>query len=92
MFGRHEGWTEEPQRKGGNFSPMNPKKRPNHQRYLEVLKGLTPEQRLRKAFDLSDFSRALFVHGLRKRFPDIPEGDFRKLLLARLNKCHNRNY
>jgi hypothetical protein len=71
---------------------MNPKKNPNHKKYIEILRSMTPEQRLQKAFDLSEFSRKLFEHGLRKRFPDLPEEDFRKLLLERLDKCHNRNY
>jgi hypothetical protein len=71
---------------------MNPKPRPNHQRYLEVLRAMTPEQRLRKAFELSAFSKALFVEELRRRFPDLSEPEFHRLLLERLEKCHNRNY
>jgi len=53
---------------------------------------MSPEQRLLKAFELSEFARDLFVHGLRKRFPDLPEAEFKELLLRRLDKCHNRNY
>lgn len=68
------------------------KERPNHRKYIEILRGMTPEQRLRKAFELSEFARALFVHGLRKRCPDLPEEEFRALVRARLDKCHNRNY
>jgi len=71
---------------------MNPKKRPNHKKYIEILRNMTPEQRLLKAFELSDFSKELFRHGLRKRFPDLPEEDFQKLYLKRIDKCHNRNY
>jgi hypothetical protein len=71
---------------------MNPKKRPNHRRYLQVLKTLTPEQRLLKAFELSAFTNALFVEGLRKRFPHAAPDELRRVLLARLKKCHNRNY
>jgi hypothetical protein len=71
---------------------MNPKKRPNHQMYLKVLAGMTAEQKLRKVFELSAFAKGLFIHGLRKRFPDVTEDEFRKILLARLDKCHNRNY
>ena len=70
----------------------NPKKRPNHQRYLNVLRSMTPEQRLLKAFDLSSFTKALFIEGLRKRFPNVSEDVFHRILLARLEKCHNRNY
>ncbi|MEW5928437.1 MAG: hypothetical protein AB1941_13295 [Gemmatimonadota bacterium] len=68
------------------------KDRPNHRRYIEVLRSMTPEQRLRKAFELSDFSRALFVEGLRKRHPDLGAEEFATLLRSRLDKRHNRNY
>ena len=71
---------------------MDIKKRVDHRLYLQVLRQMTPEKRLLKAFDLSEFARALFAHGLRKRFPDLGDEDFRRLLLERLDKCHNRNY
>lgn len=45
------------------------KERPNHAAYLEVLRRMTPEQRLTKAFELSEATRALFRQGLRERFP-----------------------
>jgi len=71
---------------------MDPKPRPNHRRYIEVLRRMTPEQRLAKAFELSEFAKQLFIHGLRERHPELNEEEFHKLLLARLEKCHNRNY
>ena len=67
------------------------KPRPNHQRYIRVLRGMTPEQRLRKAFELTDFSRALFVHGLKRRFPDRSPEAFEELVRRRLEKCRNRS-
>jgi hypothetical protein len=71
---------------------MDIKKRPNHKIYLQVLRKMTPEQRLMKAFELSEFSKKLFIHGLHKRFPNLPDKEFHKILLERLEKCHNRNY
>ncbi len=71
---------------------MNLKKQPNHKKYIQILRRMTPEERLMKAFELSEFSKQLFIHGLRKRFPDLDEREFKKLLLERLDKCHNRNY
>ena len=71
---------------------MDPKPRPNHQLYIEVLRRMTPEQRLLKAFELSAFVKALFREGLRKRFPDLSEEAFHKLYLERLALCHNRNW
>lgn len=71
---------------------MDIKPRPNRARSIQALRQMTPEQRLLKTFELSDFARGLFVHGLRKRFPDLPEDQFREILRKRLAKCHNRNY
>lgn len=71
---------------------MKLKKRLNHKLYLEILRKMTPEQRLMKAFELTEFSKQLFIYGLRKRYPDVSEEEFHKILLKRLDKCHNRNY
>jgi hypothetical protein len=71
---------------------MDLKPRPNHARYLEVLRRMTPSQRAMKAFELSAQAKRLFIHGLRKQFPDLPEPEFHALMLKQLAKCHNRNY
>jgi hypothetical protein len=68
------------------------KPRPNHAAYLRVLRGMTPEQRLHKAFELTASARALFATGLRRRFPALDEAAFARLLRQRLDRCHNRNY
>lgn len=71
---------------------MNIKERPNHVIYIRVLRGMSPEARLLKAFELSEFSRQLFLQGLRRRFPNMSDAEIHKLYLERLDKCHNRNY
>ncbi|MFT5367286.1 MAG: hypothetical protein ACI8V2_002244 [Candidatus Latescibacterota bacterium] len=71
---------------------MNPKPRPNHRRYIETLRNMSPEKRLLKAFERSAFTKQLFIQGLRKRFPDLSQEEFQKILLQRLDKCHNKNY
>lgn len=71
---------------------MDAKERPNHRIYIQALRRMSPEKRLLKAFELSQFSRDLFMLGLRRRFPDLSEEEIRKLYLERLDKCHNRNY
>lgn len=48
---------------------VNLKPHPNHKQYIQTLRQMTPSQRLMKAFELSDFSKQLFVHGLRRQFP-----------------------
>jgi hypothetical protein len=71
---------------------MDIKPNPNHRQYLEALARMTLEQRLKITFEMSEFGRQLFIHGLRQRFPDLPEDKFRALLLERLALCHNQNY
>lgn len=71
---------------------MDPKPHPNHQIYIQALRRMSPEQRLMKAFELTEFAKALFIHGLRKRHPELSPSEFHPLLLTRLDKCHNRNY
>ncbi len=61
-------------------------------KYIEILRRMTPEQRLAKAFELTEFTRALFRQGLRSRYPDMPDDEFEKLYRARLDLCHNRNW
>ena len=53
---------------------------------------MTPEQRLRKAFELGDMARAMFKHGLRRRFPRLEDTALDALARERLDRCHNRNY
>lgn len=53
---------------------------------------MSPEQRLAKAFELTEMTRELFRSGLRQRFPEKSEGDLRELYVRRLEKCHNRDY
>lgn len=71
---------------------MNPKPTPNRRRYIEVLRKMTPEQRLHKAMELSDLGKRLFLHGLRRRFPEADERQIHEIYLKRIAKCHNRNY
>ena len=71
---------------------IDPKPRPQHEAYIRVLRAMTPEQRLQKAFELSAFTKAIFKQGLHERFPDLSEDEFHRLYLERLAKCHNSNY
>ena len=59
---------------------------------LRILRSMTPEARLVQTFELSELTRRLFAHGLRRRFPHLDDEAFRTVLRARLDLCHNRNY
>ena len=66
------------------------KQQPNRALYFHALRRMSPEQRLAKAFELSEFARDLFFSGLRSQFPQLCDRDLHKLALRRLEKCHNR--
>lgn len=67
------------------------KPRPNHVVYLRALRAMSPQARLRKAFELSGFTRALFRAGLARRFPGLSRVELDRLLRNRLDRCRNRN-
>jgi hypothetical protein len=71
---------------------MDPKSKPNRQRYLDVLRRMTPGERLAKAMELSELGKSLFLHGLRRRFPEANDQELHAIYLKRIAKCHNRNY
>lgn len=71
---------------------MEIKPDPNHHIYLAILKKMTPEQRLAKAFELSALTKELFLSGLHKRFPFKSEMEIKAIYLDRIAKCYNRNY
>jgi hypothetical protein len=70
----------------------DPKPRPNRDRYIEALRRMTSEQRLLKAFELTEMSRAAFRQGLRNRHPELSNDELHQMYLDRLAKCHNQNY
>ncbi|NWG14518.1 MAG: hypothetical protein HXY20_13405 [Acidobacteria bacterium] len=71
---------------------MNIKQRPNHALYIRTLRRMSSETRLMKAFELTEFSRQLFLRSLRSRYPDLSDDELHKVYLERLSTCHNRNH
>jgi hypothetical protein len=69
---------------------VDPKPRPNHQLYLEALRRLTPEQRLLKAFELTELSRELFRASLRQRFPDADGAELQSIYFVWLAEPDDR--
>lgn len=66
------------------------KPRPNHWLYIETLRAMSGEDRLRKAFELTAMSRELLAAGLRRRHPDLAEEDLREIYLGSVKKGWDR--
>ncbi len=71
---------------------MNETDRQTHREYIKILKKMTPQARLLKAFELSDLTKSLFITGLRIRYPDYSEEDIKNLYIEKIYKCHNSDY
>ncbi|MDR2671833.1 MAG: hypothetical protein LBC35_00755 [Coriobacteriales bacterium] len=65
---------------------------PNKQKYHQILKTMSPQDRLMKAFELSDLANAAFKVGLKDRYPHATDAELDRLYLEKRSKCHNRNY
>jgi hypothetical protein len=63
---------------------MNPNQRSSHRRYIEILRKMTPEQRLRRAFRLSDRAKRVFLQELRQKHPGVSEEEFSRIVRERL--------
>jgi len=68
------------------------KAQPNRAIYLETLRRMTPEQRLAKAFELTDMSREALRAGLRQRFPDATDEELHAIYLERLARCQGKDF
>ena len=71
---------------------MSLKPTPNRQAYISILQRMTPAERLKKAWELTEAVREMTLVGLRRRNPDAGEDELHDLYLACLKKCHNRTY
>jgi hypothetical protein len=68
----------------------NLKAQPNRRIYVEVLRRMTPEERLSKAFELSDMTREALRAGLAQRYPDATPQELTAMVIERLDRCRRR--
>lgn len=71
---------------------MDSKPRPNDRIYLEILRAMSPADRLLKAFELSEFTRTLALAGLKHQFPDRSEEELKQVLAKRMIEWHLRRF
>ncbi|MBC8387133.1 MAG: hypothetical protein ISS13_01615 [Actinobacteria bacterium] len=64
----------------------------SHREYIKIIRRLTPEEKLKKCFELNELTKKLFLTGLKNRFPNLSQEEIKKLYLKRINKCHNLDY
>lgn len=67
------------------------KGQPNRRVYIEALRRMTPEQRLAKAFELSDMTHEALRAGLAERYPAASGAELHSMYLGRLERCRRRS-
>jgi hypothetical protein len=62
----------------------------NRQLYIEILRSMTPEQRLRKAFELTAMARELARAGVSRQHPDLDPDVIDRLTRDRIMAWHSK--
>ena len=67
------------------MKPLSPDTTPEAQRkQYELMRRLSPEQKLSMAFALTDATRTLVLADLKHRFPDADENEIKRRFIARV--------
>ena len=67
------------------MKPLSPDTTPEAQRkHYELMRQLSPEQKLSMAFALTDATRKLVLADLQYRFPDADEDEIKRRFIARV--------
>lgn len=59
--------------------------------WLETLRRMAPEIKLKAVFDAWAFGFELRVAGVKLRFPDLTEDEARRHAVAEMVECHKKN-
>jgi hypothetical protein len=59
--------------------------------WLETLRRLSPERKLKALFEAWEFGFSLRVAGVKIRFPDLTEDEARRRAVAEMLECHKKN-
>lgn len=67
------------------MKPLSPDTTPEAQRkHYELMRRLSPEQKLSMAFALTDATRTLILVDLKHRFPNADENEIKRRFIARV--------
>ncbi|MBM4398480.1 MAG: hypothetical protein FJ087_22665 [Deltaproteobacteria bacterium] len=81
----------EPERDTGpRETPASTKEDPDRALTLRILRGMSPERKLLKAFELERLARDLRAAGIRDLDPTLSEADARARVVQELLRWHSR--
>ena len=69
----------------------NRKPQPNRKKYIEILRGMTGEQRLRTGFELFDMATKIMIEGIKTQNRSITPEEIQEEVIRRMMRCHRKN-
>jgi hypothetical protein len=64
---------------------------PNRKQYVEILRKMTGEERMRIAFELLEMAKDIMIEGMKAQNPDIKAEEIQQEVVRRMMRCHRRN-
>jgi len=64
---------------------------PNRKQYVEILRKMTGEERMRISFELFEMAKDIMIEGMRAQNPDIKAEEIQQEVVRRMMRCHRRN-
>jgi hypothetical protein len=65
---------------------MNLQEDSNHQLYMQVLKRMTPSERLKKAFEPTELKKRLLLYFISKKYPEKTKEEVMKMFIEILKR------
>ena len=72
-------------------TPKYSRVEPNRKQYVEILRKMTGEQRMRIAFELFEMAKHVMIEGMKAQNPDIKAEEIQQEVVRRMMRCHRRN-
>ena len=71
--------------------PQRSKLEPNRRQYIQILRRMTGEERMRIGFELFEMAKNVMIEGIKAQNPLIEAEEIQKEVSRRMMRCHRRN-
>jgi len=71
--------------------PKRLKPQPNRKKYIEILRNMTGEQRIRIGFELFEMAKKVMIDGIKAQNPGITSEEIQQEVVRRMMRCHRKS-
>ena len=72
-------------------TPRHSRVEPNRKQYIEILRKMTGEERMRIGFELFEMAKCIMIEGMKAQNPGIEKDEIQQEVVRRMMRCHRRN-